>query len=153
MSAAWWSIMDSPGCRVAIAGRRGGLVKRGPAACPLSSACRLRLVCGSAQERRRALHRRLEADALHGDTFGKGAVKARGEGGVEQNENAAVGRPADEPAEGLLQAEPRQHVVIAGAAQRRPPRLVQDVGARPGDAVEDEKAERASGHVDAVEIG
>ncbi len=46
--------------------------------------------------------------------------------------------------------QPRQHVVIGGAAERCAPRLVQDVGPRPGHAVEDDEPQRAARHVDAV---
>src|SRR6266566_2598106 len=102
------------------------------------------------EERRRTLDRVLEADALRYDAYGEGAVKARGKGGVEQDEYAGVAGAADEPSEGLLETQPGQHVVVARAAECRLARLVQDIRTRPRHTVEDDEPERAARHVDAV---
>src|SRR5229473_2340676 len=105
------------------------------------------------QERRRPLDSILETDALRYDACGKGAVKARGKGGVEQDEDAGVAGAADQPSEGLLETQPGQHVVVARAAEYRLARLVQDVRTRPRHTVEDDEPERAAGHVDAIADG
>src|SRR5712692_6447567 len=99
MRAAWWSIMLNPLCRRWRHVRAAATIKS-------STAAR-----AAAQERRRPLDRFLEADALRHDAFGKGAVQARGEGRVEQDEYAGVAGAADQPAERLLEPQPRQHVV------------------------------------------
>src|SRR5262249_3093017 len=65
------------------------------------------------QERRRPLDRLFEAGALEGDAFRKSAQESRRHLRVEQHEDAAVIGAAHQAAEGLLQPEPRDHVVIA----------------------------------------
>src|SRR6266403_6299541 len=116
---------------------------------------KIRDMPGSAfpEERRRPLDSILETDALRYDACGKGAVKARGKGGVEQDEDAGVAGAADQPPEGLLETQPGQHVVVARAAEYRLARLMQDVRTRPRHAVEDDEPERAAGHVDAIADG
>src|SRR6185312_7767187 len=102
------------------------------------------------QKRPRLLDRLHEANALHRDARRKGAAEARRQARIEQHEDAVIVGAADQAAECLLQPQPRQHVVIGGAAELLAACLVQDVGSRPGHAVEDDEAERATGHVDAV---
>src|SRR5260221_6502335 len=97
------------------------------------------IVSSAAQEGRGALDRVLEADALHGDAVWERAGEARRHHRIEQDEDAAVVGAPYQPAESLLEAQPRQHVVIARAAERRAPRLVQDGRPRPRHAVEDEE--------------
>src|ERR1043166_9988355 len=87
----------------------------------------------------RALDGLLEPRALVYHPVRKGAVEPRREGRVEQHEDAAVAGAADQAPEGLLEAEPGQHVVVARAAERRLARLVKNGGAaapRGGDGGE-----------------
>src|SRR5437667_1926390 len=105
------------------------------------------------EERRCPLDRIFEADALRYDACWEGAVQPRGEGAVEQDEDAGVAGAADQPSEGLFETQPGQHVVVARAAEGRLARLVQDIRTRPWHAVEDDEAQRAAGHVDAIADG
>src|SRR5579864_2823313 len=68
---------------------------------------------------------------------------------LENHEAALVAFAADEPAEGLLQSQARELVVVV-AAEAGSPRLVQDGRLRPRHFVEHGEPERATGHVDAV---
>ncbi len=63
---------------------------------------------------------------------------------------------ADQPAERLAQAQPDDAVIIRfriAVGQMHPPLPVQDVGARPGRALEHHQAQGVAGHVDAVAHG
>ena len=60
------------------------------------------------QEVARQRHRIGKAGALQGDASGKAPARREGRRAVQQHEDAAVVGPADQPPEGLLQAQPRQ---------------------------------------------
>src|SRR3954471_19165446 len=73
------------------------------------------------------------------------AEQARRQARVEHHEHAAIVGAPDQPSIGLLQPQPRQHVVVgvgagAGRLPRRLAGAVEDVGARPRDAVEHDQA-------------
>ena len=64
--------------------------------------------------------------------------------------HALVVGAADQAAEGLGDAAAGDGVVVALAAEAHAPGLVQEVGPRPGHAVEHQQAQRAARHVDPV---
>src|SRR5690348_2088710 len=66
------------------------------------------------EEFRRRRDRILETKAGHGNAFGKRAQQPRRHLPVEQDEDAMVGRAAHQPAEGLLEAQPRNRIVVSG---------------------------------------
>src|SRR6185369_5136715 len=90
--------------------------------------------------------------------------QARRRARIEHDEHAAVVGTAHQPAERLLEAEAGQHVVIGvgaahrfafygSAAERLLARFVQDIGARPGHAVEHDQPQGAAWYVDAISDG
>src|SRR6185437_13888229 len=88
-----------------------------------------------------ALDRLHEADALQLEALGQRGEQAAGRGGVEHDEAALVVGAADQPAERLGDAGAGDRVVVGLAAEAGAAGLVQDVRARPGDAVEDQQPE------------
>ena len=81
---------------------------------------------------------------------GKAPSSRVGKLAVEHDEDAAVVGAADQPAEGLLQLQPGQHLVVGAAAEGVAARPVQQGRPRPRHPVEDDQPQRAAGHVDAV---
>ena len=65
-------------------------------------------------------------------------------------ESALVALPPHQPAERLLDAQAHQPVVVGRFAEMGAPRLMEDIGPRPGHAVEHDQAQRTAGHVHAV---
>src|SRR5690606_781479 len=112
---------------------------------PVDDSARLpasaRLLCSYKILHRR--HRFGEADALGGGLRREGVEQARGQR-VEQHEDAAVVGAADKPAVGLAQLQAGQALVVGAPAEHFPARLVDDVGSRPGYAVEGNEAQRAA---------
>src|SRR5216684_8429472 len=76
------------------------------------------------------------SDTFNGNARRKRAQQPRRQPRVQHDEHAAIVGAPDQPAIGLLQAQPRQHVVIgigagAGLLPRLFARTVEDVGPRP----------------------
>ena len=67
-----------------------------------------------------------QAGAFDRDPGRKGAEQAGRHHRVQQNESAAVVGAPDQPAEGLLEPQAHQHIVIAPAAEGLPPGLVEN---------------------------
>ena len=91
-----------------------------------------------------------EADAADRHALRRGAAQPARQLPVEHDEDPAIALVAHQPAERLLQPQPRQHLVIAAAPERLAPGAMQQGGPGPRYPVEDDQPQRAARHVDAV---
>jgi Transposase DDE domain len=97
--------------------------------------------------------RRRQADPLHDNPGRKCRKQPRRRAWVQQHEHALVRRAADQPPERLTQPQANDAVIETlriAVREVNPPLAMQDVGPRPGRALEHDEAQRLAWHVHAI---